>query len=80
MALSLWLCSHGDPIVSWFLVNLESEKGRLIFGTTDVWQNARRDRMVAALGMTPEESVHQGSLNAESDMTDLENIHFRYSY
>ncbi|EOO00485.1 putative mfs general substrate transporter protein [Phaeoacremonium minimum UCRPA7] len=45
-----------------------------------VWQNARRDRLVAAMGMTPEESLHQGSLNAESDMTDVENVHFRYSY
>jgi ACS family allantoate permease-like MFS transporter len=36
--------------------------------------------MVADMGLTPEESLHQGSLNAESDMTDFENIHFRYSY
>jgi ACS family allantoate permease-like MFS transporter len=29
--------------------------------------------------MSREESDHQGRLNAESDMTDIENIHFRYS-
>ncbi len=35
--------------------------------------------MVAALGLTKEQALHQGRLNGESDMTDLENIHFRYS-
>lgn len=46
----------------------------------DIWQNKRRARLVADMGLTPEESLHQGALNAESDMTDFENIHFRYSY
>lgn len=31
------------------------------------------------MGFTEEESAHQGRLNAESDMTDTENIHFKYS-
>ncbi|KAJ2973197.1 hypothetical protein NQ176_g6746 [Zarea fungicola] len=45
-----------------------------------LWQNKRRDRLVAEMGLTPEESKHQGAVNAESDMTDYENVHFRYSY
>ncbi|CAI7587773.1 unnamed protein product [Penicillium glandicola] len=44
-----------------------------------IWQNKRRDKVVADLGLTEEASAHQGRLNAESDMTDFENIHFRYS-
>ena len=35
--------------------------------------------MVQALGLSREQALHQGRLNAESDMTDYENIHFRYS-
>lgn len=31
------------------------------------------------MGLTAEESAHQGQINGESDMTDRENIHFRYS-
>jgi ACS family allantoate permease-like MFS transporter len=30
--------------------------------------------------MTEEESDRQGKLNAEADMTDFENIHFKYQY
>ncbi|KAJ4203428.1 hypothetical protein FSOLCH5_007733 [Fusarium solani] len=44
-----------------------------------VWQNRRRDKAVEEMGMTKEEAERQGRLNAESDMTDYENIHFRYS-
>lgn len=44
----------------------------------DVYENRRRDKVVAEVGMTQEEADHQGRLNAESDMTDVENIHFRY--
>ncbi|WVQ85116.1 hypothetical protein IAT38_007281 [Cryptococcus sp. DSM 104549] len=44
-----------------------------------VYQNKRRDRMVAEMGMTKEESEHQGKLNAEADMSDWTNIHFRYT-
>jgi hypothetical protein len=43
-----------------------------------VWQNKRRDAKVAELGMTPEESALQGRINAENDMTDWANIHFRW--
>lgn len=46
----------------------------------DIWQNKRRDRIVAEMGISPEESKKLGQLNAESDMTDTENIHFRYQY
>jgi hypothetical protein len=41
------------------------------------WQNNGRDRLVAEMGLTPEQSAHQGKLNAEEDMSDWSNIHFR---
>ncbi|KAI1264399.1 MFS general substrate transporter [Xylariaceae sp. FL1019] len=44
-----------------------------------VWQNNRRDKLVAGMGISPEESQRLGKINAENDMTDQENIHFRYS-
>ncbi|RAH85568.1 major facilitator superfamily transporter [Aspergillus japonicus CBS 114.51] len=44
-----------------------------------IWQNTRRDRLVAEMGLTKEQSLHLGRLNAEEDMTDWENVHFRYS-
>lgn len=45
----------------------------------DQWQNKRRAALIEEMGFTEEESAHQGRLNAESDMTDTENIHFKYS-
>jgi hypothetical protein len=42
-----------------------------------VWQNKRRDAKVAAMGLTPEQCAIQGRINAENDMTDWANIHFR---
>lgn len=45
----------------------------------DISQNQKRDRMVRELGMSVTEAEHQGRLNAESDMTDVENVHFRYN-
>ncbi|KAF3011469.1 hypothetical protein E8E14_005182 [Neopestalotiopsis sp. 37M] len=42
-------------------------------------QNRKRDAMLRDLGMSEEDAKHQGRLNAESDMTDVENIHFRYN-
>ncbi|KAJ5113980.1 hypothetical protein N7456_002514 [Penicillium angulare] len=45
-----------------------------------VWQNSRRAKLISDLGMSEEDSGHQGRLNAESDMTDYENIHFKYSF
>ncbi|KAH8650025.1 major facilitator superfamily domain-containing protein [Xylariales sp. PMI_506] len=44
-----------------------------------VWQNKRRDRMETEMGLSKEQAEHQGRIYAESDMTDIENIHFRYS-
>ncbi|KAJ5272457.1 MFS general substrate transporter [Penicillium angulare] len=44
-----------------------------------IWQNKRRAKLIADLGMSEEESGHQGRLNAELDMTDYENIRFKYS-
>lgn len=45
----------------------------------DIRQNQKRDRLVRELGMSVTEAEHQGRLNAESDMTDVENVHFRYN-
>lgn len=45
----------------------------------DQWQNKKRAALIAEMGFTEEESAHQGRINAESDMTDYENIHFKYS-
>lgn len=45
----------------------------------DIMENKRRAKMIEEMGMTPEESAHQGKINGESDMTDRQNIHFRYS-
>lgn len=45
----------------------------------DIMENKRRARIVKAMGMTLEESAQQGKINGESDMTDRQNIHFRYS-
>lgn len=42
-------------------------------------ENKKRAALIAEMGLTEEESAHQGRLNAESDMTDVENIHFKYS-
>ncbi|KAH7234246.1 major facilitator superfamily domain-containing protein [Fusarium solani] len=42
-------------------------------------QNRRRAKLVEEMGLTPEESAHQGQINGEMDVTDWENIHFRYS-
>ncbi|KAI0399851.1 major facilitator superfamily domain-containing protein [Xylaria palmicola] len=43
-----------------------------------VLQNKRRAKIVEEMGISAEESERLGRLNAEADMTDLENIHFRY--
>lgn len=45
----------------------------------DIYQNKRRDRLVARMGMSAEEAEREGKINAEEDMTDVENLHFRYS-
>lgn len=46
----------------------------------DVWENRRRARYLVDQGISEEESERLGKLNAEQDMTDRENIHFRYKY
>lgn len=35
--------------------------------------------MVREMNITPEEASRQGQINGESDMTDWENVFFRYS-
>jgi MFS transporter, ACS family, allantoate permease len=52
---------------------------RLMYDFTDVQQNKKRDQMERDLGMSADEAKHQGRINAECDMTDVENIHFRYN-
>tara|TARA_B100001146_G_C15836582_1_gene287332 strand:- start:294 stop:452 length:159 start_codon:yes stop_codon:yes gene_type:complete len=45
---------------------------------SDVWQNKRRAKKIAEMGISPEESARIGAMNAEADMTDFDNIHFKY--
>ncbi|PBK84108.1 MFS general substrate transporter [Armillaria gallica] len=47
--------------------------------TTLVLRNRRRVKATLAGGLTPEERLMQGKINGESDMTDFENPHFRYT-
>lgn len=47
---------------------------------TDIRQNRRRALAIQEQGLTDEESERQGKLNAEADMTDYENVHFKYQY
>ncbi|KAK0504523.1 MFS general substrate transporter [Armillaria luteobubalina] len=44
-----------------------------------VSRNGRRDKEMLTDGLTPEEREMQGKINGESDMTDFENPHFRYT-
>ncbi|KAJ4864448.1 major facilitator superfamily domain-containing protein [Trichoderma breve] len=44
-----------------------------------IMENKRRAKTIKEMGMTPEQSAHQGKINGESDMTDRQNIHFKYS-
>ncbi|KAK0241548.1 MFS general substrate transporter [Armillaria nabsnona] len=44
-----------------------------------VSRNRRRDKEMLSDGLTPEEREMQGKINGESDMTDFENPHFRYT-
>ncbi|KAL2210225.1 MFS general substrate transporter [Sarocladium strictum] len=45
-----------------------------------VWENKRRAKLIAEQGIDAEESERLGKINAEADMTDMENIHFKYKY
>lgn len=46
----------------------------------DIWENRRRAKMIREQGISEEESERLGRLNAEADMTDWENIHFKHKY
>ena len=39
-----------------------------------VWENRRRDKAAEAAGISPEERERLGMINAENDMTDVENV------
>lgn len=52
----------------------------LVLTRTDIWQNKKRAQLIAEMGISQEESARLGQLNAEADMTDRENIHFKYKY
>lgn len=41
-------------------------------------QNKKRNREAAASGISEEERQHQSWLAGESDLTDIQNRHFRY--
>ncbi|KAI8626315.1 MFS general substrate transporter [Xylariaceae sp. FL1651] len=43
-----------------------------------IWENRRRAKIIEEMGISPEESERLGKLNAEADMTDQDNIHFKY--
>ncbi|KXJ90351.1 major facilitator superfamily domain-containing protein [Microdochium bolleyi] len=45
-----------------------------------VWENKRRAKIIAERGISEEEALRLGKLNAEADMTDRENIFFKYQY
>ncbi|KAI9148828.1 transporter [Paramyrothecium foliicola] len=45
-----------------------------------IWENRRRAKVIREQGISEEESERLGKINAEADMTDRENIHFKYSY
>lgn len=47
---------------------------------SDIWENRRRAKTIRDQGISEEESERLGKLNAEADMTDRENIHFKYKY
>ncbi|PBK61772.1 MFS general substrate transporter [Armillaria solidipes] len=47
--------------------------------TTLVLRNRRRDKAMLMDGLTQEERETQGKINGEADMTDFENLYFRYT-
>ncbi|KAJ5108312.1 MFS general substrate transporter [Penicillium angulare] len=44
-----------------------------------MWENRRRDRLVAESGLSKEEQEARGRELGERDVTDLKNPYFRYS-
>jgi hypothetical protein len=53
---------------------------RFLQNAADVWENRRLAKIIREQGIPEEESERLGKLNAEADMTDRENIHFKYQY
>ncbi|KEZ46542.1 hypothetical protein SAPIO_CDS0336 [Scedosporium apiospermum] len=54
-----------------------------VFGSLpglNIWENRRRAKLIREQGISEEESERIGTANAEADMTDRENIHFKYKY
>lgn len=45
-----------------------------------IFENRRRDRAFEASGVTVEEMEYQCRLAGETDMTDRQNVHFRYTF
>lgn len=63
-----------------FYCKLSLLPNSMVLTRKDIWQNKKRARLIAEMGISPEESARLGQLNAEADMTDRENIHFKYKY
>ncbi|KAI0866429.1 MFS general substrate transporter [Xylaria cubensis] len=51
-----------------------------LWRTYYIWENRRRAKIIQEMGISQEESERLGKLNAEIDMTDQENIHFKYQF
>ena len=73
--LSSFLWDRGDSTVSSYRRISVS-----LLTLADIWQNRKRAQIIAEMGISAEESKRLGQLNAEADMTDRENIHFKYQY
>ncbi|RWA12074.1 hypothetical protein EKO27_g3027 [Xylaria grammica] len=54
--------------------------GMLLWRTYYIRENTRRAKKIREMGLSSEESERLGRLNAENDMTDQENIHFKYQF
>ncbi|TGJ76829.1 hypothetical protein E0Z10_g10810 [Xylaria hypoxylon] len=52
----------------------------LLWRTYYIWENKRRAKLIRDMGISPEDSERLGALNAEADMTDQENLHFKYQF
>lgn len=74
-ALSSHRWSAGERTVSRHLFRYYEKLANWL---SDVWQNKRRAKKIAEMGISPEESARIGAMNAEADMTDFDNIHFKY--
>ncbi|KAL1872502.1 hypothetical protein Plec18167_006620 [Paecilomyces lecythidis] len=44
-----------------------------------MWENRRRDGLIAESGLTKDEQEQKGKELGEQDITDLQNPYFRYS-